>query len=923
MSEKASGTVSGSTHSILAFLDLIRHEGAVVEMRVLDADRVGTLSGYFNADSLDIAVAAALEWSGKAGGVYGTLNPVTPDAMPRAANHLEPRPRHTTKDDEIVRRRWVPIDIDPVRPAGISSTDEQHEAARAKALEIRDGLAERGFTAPVQIDTGNGALLLYRVDEPNNVPTTVMMKKVLQAVAVIFNDDRVHVDEGVFNAARLVRIPGTLNRKGDATPDRPHRLARIIDQPAELVPVQRKLLEELAALVPQRPPRARGHDNGDDVEAFINQHPDLVTVLHRGPWNGHERLVIHCPFNSAHKNKSAFIIKFSDGGVCARCHHASCHGKGWPDIKALVEDGSEPKLPEIDAGDLNLPRITRATWRAILSANIPPYLFRSGTVLSRLEHGDEHLPALRPLDTYRLRHELARVAEWCRFTRFGPEPALPPLHVVHDILADAAPQLPPLTRIVAAPVFAADGTLLQTPGYQAPAAIYYAPADGLDVPAVPETPSRSDIDHARELLLDDLLADFPFTGDAERAHAVALMVLPFAREMIDGRTPLHLIEKPAPGTGGGLLLQVLTMPALGHAPAVMTEGRDEDEWRKRLTAKFVTGSIFLVIDNIRRRLDSGALAAAITAPVWEDRLLGQTQMVRVRPRCAWVAIGNNPALSNEMARRSARIRLDAKRDQPWLRDEFKHPNLRLWALEHRGDLIAAVLTIIRAWIAAGRPKGTRTLGEFESWAQVIGGILDVAEIPGFLGNLYEFYEASDAEGAQVRALLAAWWDQYRDTEVGVQQVFTIATSDGVALELDAATEQGRRTKLGQLLAGPLRDRRYKLSADLEVQVTRAGQRQRATKWRLLPHGGAPPAPIMLAANEPPTRATVNEAAVVATATPAARPRPSAPCGKCGGRKFWTTTYGVTTCAACSPPLASFTTEVFDLPAPVDDEGAGR
>src|SRR5204863_8898716 len=117
----------------------------------------------------------------------------------------------------------------------------------------------------------------------------------------------------------------------------------------------------------------------------------------------------------------------------------------------------------------------------------------------------------------------------------------------------------------------------------------YVPAPGFLLPEIPERPSHHDIVRARELILDELLVDFPFVSPSERAHAVALLLLPFVRDLIDGPTPLHLIEKPTPGTGAGLLVDVLTYPFLGRPIAAMTEAGDEAEWRKRITAKLIEG----------------------------------------------------------------------------------------------------------------------------------------------------------------------------------------------------------------------------------------------------------------------------------------------------------------------------------------------
>jgi hypothetical protein len=121
---------------------------------------------------------------------------------------------------------------------------------------------------------------------------------------------------------------------------------------------------------------------------------------------------------------------------------------------------------------------------------------------------------------------------------------------------------------------------------------------------------------------------------------------------------------------------------------------------------------------------------------------------------------------------------------------------------------------------------------FENWSHVLGGVLDVAGVAGFLDNLSEFYDAADAEGAEVRAFLTAWWDKHRDAEMMAGPLFELATSDACPLELDARTEQGRRVKFGKRLA-ELRDRRYDIGDGLSVIVTAAGQFRRSTVWKLM------------------------------------------------------------------------------------------
>jgi putative DNA primase/helicase len=245
--------------------------------------------------------------------------------------------------------------------------------------------------------------------------------------------------------------------------------------------------------------------------------------------------------------------------------------------------------------------------------------------------------------------------------------------------------------------------------------------------------------------LDDLLGDFPFRSDADRAHAVALFLLPFVRDLIDGPTPLHIIEASTPGTGKSLLADVLLRPSVGRQIGRLGQPGDEDECRRTLTLLFREAPSAIVIDNITQPLNSGTLALALTTEVWTDRLLGKSATVRLPVRCGWVATGNNPVLSTEMARRSARIRLDADLERPWQRGGFRHPNLIAWAQDHRADLVWAALVLVRHWMMAGAQAATATLGSFEQWADVLGGVLAATGVDGFLGNLDALYEAADIE----------------------------------------------------------------------------------------------------------------------------------------------------------------------------------
>ena len=370
------------------------------------------------------------------------------------------------------------------------------------------------------------------------------------------------------------------------------------------------------------------------------------------------------------------------------------------------------------------------------------FIAKYGTAIVWLEpkeDGSGHLQ-ITTLDLARMKNLLADVAQWSSGDSIVP----PPESVARNMLVDRwGHGLGQVERITDVPVMAPDGSIHEAPGYDAASRCFYAPAPGLEVPSVPSEPSAVDIEKARDTL-HSLVGEFPWVSPSEYAHAIAFGLLPFVRVLIDGPTPIHLFEAPTPGTGKSLLVEVLAIPALGPRPvAFMAEGEHADEWRKRITATLRHAPAFFVIDNISRPLDSGALASAITAGVVEDRILGTSNTVTIPIRCAIGVTGNNPTLSREMVRRSIRIRLDSGLEEPHSRpaDRFTHPDLRAWARARRGELVWALLTLSRAWVYAGKPGPDKHLGSFESWTHTIGGILHVAGINGFLGNINEFRAA--------------------------------------------------------------------------------------------------------------------------------------------------------------------------------------
>lgn len=498
------------------------------------------------------------------------------------------------------------------------------------------------------------------------------------------------------------------------------------------------------------------------------------------------------------------------------------------------DDSSPSWLPQLLAQDQNIPRLSQASWDALIEANKPERMFRFGDMPTRLDPDDNGVPVPQPLTTDRLLHEMARSAEWVRYSKdpasgdMKLRHAKPPRDVAIDMLAAPSFPLPGLRSIVHAPVYAPDKTLHSKPGYHPAGQTYLHLARGFSVADVPDQPTSAHVEKARQLIEDELLGDFSFVSQADRANAIALFLVPYVRNLINGPTPLNLIEAPTMGSGKGLLVDALLRPAIGSDIKPMPAANDDDEWRKRIHAQLVQAPAAILIDNITSALDSGSLASVLTTTVWSDRRLGSNQMVHMPVRCIWVATANNPTMTTELARRSVRIRIDPKVDRPWQRgeSEFRHPSLRTWIDHNRGELVAAGLTLVQNWIAQGAQLGSAHLGSFEQWSQLMGGILASAGVPKFLGNLDAFYEAADLEGAVWRQFIDQWFDKHGTSEVGVADLFSLAlTIDG--FDFGKGSERSQKVVFGT----SLNRQRDRVIGGYRVINTRTVQRVK--RWRLM------------------------------------------------------------------------------------------
>lgn len=318
--------------------------GQITEVRILHAKsryKSGTWAGWFDSPEVLIrwleesADSRANQFSGWTG-VYVIPNVVNPALKARRYNNLDQvaREEKTTTDGDVVARRWLLFDLDPKRPAGISSTDAEHELSITTARAVAEAMLAEGWPAPILADSGNGAHLLWRCDLPSAAAETDLIKRWLHAMAARFGTPGIDVDTAVFNPSRIWKLYGTLACKGEhLAGERPWRLARLLEVPTDVQVVPRGAIEAVAGPVaePAKPvgvSRQGGRDRGQfDPVRFIT---DLgyrlgpEKTLDKGG-RSYELAACVCE----RKGPGCALTIAPSGAVGLVCQHANCeYSKG-------------------------------------------------------------------------------------------------------------------------------------------------------------------------------------------------------------------------------------------------------------------------------------------------------------------------------------------------------------------------------------------------------------------------------------------------------------------------------------------------------------------------------------------------------------------------------------------------------------------
>lgn len=309
-----------------------------------------------------------------------------------------------------------------------------------------------------------------------------------------------------------------------------------------------------------------------------------------------------------------------------------------------------------------------------------------------------------------------------------------------------------LEAVVDYPVLRPDGTILSRPGYDPDTGLLFDSA--ATFPPIPNRPTLDDAVAARDTIME-VVTDFPFELDIHRAAWFAGLLTPLARFAFAGPSPLFLVDSNVRGSGKGLSLDCISRIVTGDRFTVATYTHKEEELRKRITAIALAGDRLVLFDNLDGNFGNAVLDAALTATAWEDRLLGQNRMVRAPLYATFFATGNNVAVAADTARRICHVRLESPEERPEERQGFQHPDLLAWVSANRPSLLAAALTILRAYCAIGRPdQKLPAWGSFEGWSALVRSAVVWVGLPDPAETRLLLQEHADVAAESMAGLLA-------------------------------------------------------------------------------------------------------------------------------------------------------------------------
>jgi hypothetical protein len=447
-----------------------------------------------------------------------------------------------------------------------------------------------------------------------------------------------------------------------------------------------------------------------------------------------------------------------------------------PDLITSVEAGGHKPIIKIRLGELG--RIVDETEAALMAAQRGLYR-RGGLIVSvgvdKMQTFDGksiETQVIEERGDYALLEDCEAVAGFVRWSVKDnkDKKCAPPFSIIRT-LKDRSYRLrfPSLVALTNCPSIKANGELLIRPGFDAATGVLFDPGTA-QFPCIPDLPTRAEAEEALKRL-KQLIETFDLVDSDSEAVALSLFLTAITRPGMPS-APLHGFSAPVAGAGKSKLVDIASILATGHEAGVVSPGEDREETEKRLAALLLRGAQLIALDNCDLPLEGVLINQALTQPRVELRILGQSRMVTTRCAATLTATGNNLVFKGDLTRRGIIARLDPKVAQPELRTFNYDPIVD--AKDNRGEMVAAALTVMRAYIIAGRPDCPTPLGSFEDWSRNVRGPLIWLGVGDPISTMDRIRKA-DPTLSDLKAVMHAW--RGANGEAAVPARLVIETAD--------------------------------------------------------------------------------------------------------------------------------------------------
>lgn len=362
-------------------INVLKSDGELFEVRCLEANGRRVHSGYFR--SAEMLIQQLQRLNSLDSNIYFSLNNVKHECYSREQrDKFVMNAKNTTNDNDIDGYDWLFIDLDPKRPAGVSSSEEQLQKAKTRGNRVYTFMKNLGFNEPITALSGNGIHLLYRIHLANCEENNLLVKKCLCALDMFFSDDEVKIDTTNFNPSRICKLYGTMARKGSNTPENPHRLSHLLTE-GNRNPTDKVYLEKLAATLPveEKPQRYNNYNPREfNLEEWLSKYGIRYRTASYS--DGIKYILECCPFDSNHKGKDACIFQSRSGAIGFHCFHNSCSDKTWHDVRLLYEPDAYDKRQKEYEARIYSNKSEKTVKRRIEAVNGNPIFYTATDILN-------------------------------------------------------------------------------------------------------------------------------------------------------------------------------------------------------------------------------------------------------------------------------------------------------------------------------------------------------------------------------------------------------------------------------------------------------------------------------------------------------------------------------------------------------------